>query len=341
MESSCVGAIEDTMKYLITGASGFVAGYMIPLILDREPSAQILGISRNVLQVPFPSDERVTLQAIDINDRAALQSEVEAFAPHFIIHLASSSSVRYSWDYPTTSFQNNTNIYLNLLESVRQSGLSCRILSVGSSEQYGVVSPDAVPLSEEFPVNPVSPYAVARVAQEMLSKVYVSGFELDIVMTRSFNHFGPGQRDSFVLSSFSKQLAEKKRDQDLSPMRVGALSVIRDFLDVRDVVQAYFLLLNHGTTGEVYNVCRGEGHSLHDILGLMKEISGVACNAEVNPELLRPIDNPVIVGDRSKIQREVGWEPSYSLEESIRDMFHYWEERLSSLPHTVESMHFS
>ncbi len=318
------------MKYLITGATGFVAGYLIPLIQQIEPSAQILGVSRQALTLSQAKSVNFTHQCLDLNQLHKLKELISDYHPDFIIHLASDSSVRYSWEEPITSFQNNTNIFLHLLESVRQCHISCRILSVGSSEQYGVVSANDVPLREDHRLNPVSPYAVARVAQEMLSKVYVAGYGLDIVMTRSFNHFGPGQSEKFVLSSFAKQLAMKKIKQDHSSIHVGDLSVIRDFSDVRDVVQAYYLLLQRGHSGEVFNVCSGRGSSLQEILHLMMECCGLSCNIDVSPELLRPVDNPIIIGNDSKIKRDIGWCPVYELEQSIRDLYAFWEDSLVS-----------
>ncbi len=199
-----------------------------------------------------------------------LEDCIYNFHPEYLLHLASYSSVGFSWKNPALSFRNNVDIFLNLLEIIRKLVPSCRILSVGSSEEYGNVTDEMIPLKEDYSLTPVSPYAVARVAQENLSKVYCTGFGLDIVMTRSFNHIGPGQRDIFVISSFAKQLVEhKKKNNNNIELITGNIQIIRDFLDVRDVVAAYYKLLESGKRGEVYNVCSGIGISLKEIIDIM------------------------------------------------------------------------
>jgi GDP-4-dehydro-6-deoxy-D-mannose reductase len=186
-----------------------------------------------------------------------------------------------------------------------------------------------MPLREEMPLKPMSPYAVARVSQEMLSQVYANGFDVDIVITRSFNHVGPGQKDIFVIPSFAKQLAEgfMKGARKLEVV-TGDLSIIRDFTDVRDVVKAYFMLLKKGKKGELYNVCSGRGASLSDILKIMSDYVGVEVERKVDPNLVRPRDNRVIVGSNAKIQNEVGWKPRISLEKAVQDVVEDWKRRL-------------
>jgi GDP-4-dehydro-6-deoxy-D-mannose reductase len=251
--------------------------------------------------------------------------------PEYILHLASVRSVALSWQMPLESFVNNTNIFLNLVEAVRVANMKCRILSVGSSEEYGDVPEQDLPLTEAHSLQPVSPYAVARVSQEMLSTIYAKGYKLDIVISRSFNHIGPGQKDKFVVSSFAKQLvqlavnglAEKK-------IITGNLEIIRDFLDVRDVVKAYYLLLKKGTSGEVYNICSGRGIVLKDIILKMSEALGIKTIIEINPLLIRPNENKKVTGSYKKLHTELGWQPSISLEESIRDLIVYWQQELAS-----------
>jgi GDP-4-dehydro-6-deoxy-D-mannose reductase len=222
---------------------------------------------------------------------------------------------------PLESFLNNTNIFLNIAEIVRKNALCCRILSVGSSEEYGNVAPEMLPLKETLALNPVNPYAVARVSQEMLAQCYVKSYHLDILLTRSFNHIGPGQRTAFAVPSFVEQVrAGVAQGLKEVVLRTGDLSVVRDFIDVRDIVTAYDALLRKGEAGELYNVCTGVGHTLESVVRMIAEIFKVQVKIEVDPARVRPSDNRVVVGDNGKIRERTGWEPAFKLEESLQSI---------------------
>ena len=315
-------------KYLITGYSGFVSRHFLEYLDKNETYVSIKGL--DIQQPEFSHSPykniRLNFEKIDLLDQDRVESIIFNFQPDYIVHLASYSSVAFSWKEPILSFRNNMNIYLNLLESVRKLNQSVRILSIGSSEEYGNVDEKSLPLTEEHIPRPVSPYAVARVSQEMISKVYVDGYGLDIVMTRSFNHIGPFQRDIFVISSFAKQLVEiKKRGKNSGELVTGDTSIVRDFTDVRDVVVAYDLLLKKGKTGAVYNVCSGKRRSLSDIIGIMAKILDINIHTRVNEKLVRPSDNKIIIGSNEKIKREVGWNMRIPLEKSMSDIIDYWQ----------------
>ncbi|WP_071892658.1 GDP-mannose 4,6-dehydratase [Hymenobacter sp. PAMC 26628] len=315
-------------KVLITGFTGFVSKYLLDHLADSPDEFTILGLSRSQYFEAFSiKNLTISVKKIDLTNQAELQSILEQFRPDHIYHLASDSSVSYSWLKPIESFQNNTNIFLNLAESVRLLGLKCRILSVGSSEEYGMVEAKNLPLTEESAFNPISPYAVARVSQELLSKVYVQGFGVDIVMTRSFNHIGPNQKGNFVISSFAKQIVQYKLGL-ASTIEVGNVSIIRDFLDVRDVVKAYTTLIASGATGEVYNICSNQGRSLEEVLASLMQLAGIDHPYTSNDQLIRPADNPVIVGSNAKIKAHCGWQPLIPFEQTLRDMLQYWETQL-------------
>lgn len=319
------------MDYLITGASGFVAGHLIEAIFRNDSNAVVTAVDISEPDYCFlDSTVRNSIQFVkaDLFVIGDLTRIIKAAKPHFIVHLAAFSSVAYSWKKPTESFKNNLNIFLNLLEAVRQGSPEARILSVGSSEQYGTISPDRMPLEEGEPPNPVSPYAVARVAQEQMASVYVKGFKTDIVITRSFNHFGPRQDERFVLSSFAKQVAEIKKGNREPIIHVGDLSIIRDFTDVRDVVKAYLSLLDKGIAGEIYNVCSGTGRELKDCLNSLIKIAGVRCEIQKTVDLIRPVDNPVIVGDNTKIRKNIGWQPETPFEVTLQDTYEYWTSKI-------------
>lgn len=313
-------------KYLITGFSGFVSKHFIEYLESLNTNASVVGIDINYPEFSITDYKHVlcSFRRIDLLDKNQVDNIIYQFKPDYILHLASYSSVAFSWKNPVASFSNNTNIFLNLLEQIRTMNLNCRVLSIGSSEEYGDVDEKDIPLTEDHSLKPVSPYAVARVSQEMLSKIYVDGYKLDIVLTRSFNHIGPGQRDIFVISSFAKQLADIKKNNKPREIVTGNLSIIRDFLDVRDVVKAYHALFKSGRKGEIYNVCSGNGTSLELIIRKMKELLNINVETKTDPTLIRPNDNNIIIGSNEKIKRETGWNTTYTLENSLTDLLDYW-----------------
>ena len=316
------------MKILITGFTGFVSQHFLTLLNEIEPGSIVLGIDKNEPDFNFStfSELNISFENIDLLNKEATEKILTDFNPDYILHLASISSVAQSWLTPLESFVNNTTIFLNLVELVRVSNNKCRILSVGSSEEFGDVAENDLPLTEEHPLKPLSSYAVARVSQEMLSKIYADGFALDIIMTRSFNHIGPGQKDIFVISSFAKQLVQlSKNIESKATLTTGNLSVIRDFLDVRDVVKAYYLLLKKGRSGEVYNICSGNGILLSDIISKMSEILNLSIETKINPDLIRPNENKKIIGSYQKIKNELGWQPEIPLNKSLEDIIRYWQ----------------
>jgi len=316
------------MKLLITGFAGFVSQHFLELLNKEEPGSVILGIDKNSPDFDFADYSNLTIsfENIDLLNRTATDKVLDTFQPEYILHLASVSSVAQSWHTPLDSFVNNTNIFLNLVEHIRIQNSKCRILSVGSSEEFGEVTEKELPLTEEHPLKPVSPYAVARVSQEMLSKIYADGFSLDVIMTRSFNHIGPGQRDVFVISSFAKQLVQlAKNKSNKNIITTGNLNIIRDFVDVRDVVKAYYLLFKKGRKGEVYNICSGQGIVLKDIISKMSDLLGIKIEIETNPQLIRPNENKKVIGSYQKIKDELGWKPEIEMEKSLSDIIEYWQ----------------
>jgi GDP-4-dehydro-6-deoxy-D-mannose reductase len=322
-------------KFLITGFSGFVSKHFLNLLESNEECASVLGIDLHEPAFTMNRFKNISceFEKLDLLDKDRVQNVMYQFQPDYIIHLASYSSVSFSWRNPILSFQNNTNIFLNILEAVRLHNMQTRILSVGSSDEYGNVDEKTIPLREDYRLNPVSPYAVARVSQEMLSQVYVDGYGFDIVITRSFNHIGPGQNDIFVIPSFAKQLVEGwQKNQKKIKITTGNLSIIRDFLDVRDVVKAYVLLLKKGRSGEVYNVCSGRGISLAEILQIMAAKLMVECEPATDLRLVRPKENMVVTGSNQKIMKETGWSPDIQLETAIEDILSDWKERLKFHP---------
>jgi GDP-4-dehydro-6-deoxy-D-mannose reductase len=262
-------------------------------------------------------------------DSAKINTIIGDIQPDYIVHLASFSSVAQSWKEPLASFLNNTNAFLNIVEAVRIHNLKTKFLSVGSSEEYGIVKEIDLPLTEKKHLAPANPYAVARVSEEHLAQIYSKGYNLNICCTRSFNHIGPGQSDQYVVSSIAKQFAEIALHHKKPIIRIGAGSIIRDFVDIEDVILAYISILEKGVTGEVYNVCSGRGNSIHDIVNSLSVLTHIPVAVEQDKNLLRPIDNPVLIGSHDKLQNETGWKPYWSIEKSLEKIYNYWYNKLS------------
>lgn len=317
-------------KYLITGYAGFVGYHFINLLNSFESQRiEVLGLD---ITKPIDFDNwkfeniKIEHKTIDLLNSSEVENVITDFKPTHILHLAALSSVGMSWKQPASCFLNNTGIFLNLIESVRKIGLETKILCIGSSEEYGLITNDLLPLEEKIVIKPANPYAVTKMAQENLAQIYCTGFGMDIICTRSFNHIGPRQRDVFVVASFTKQVAQASFEgKKKMIMTTGNLNIIRDFLDVRDVVNAYFLLLHNGKSGDIYNICSGKGTSLYDIIEELSIISGIEIETNIDASLIRPNDIPKIIGSNEKIKNNIGWKPNYSLHQTLTDTYNYWK----------------
>lgn len=313
-------------KILITGFSGFVARHFVEYLCERKEHYSVIGIDisdpKYCLDIYQPY-VNIEFKKINMTKKEEVFSIFDEFKPDYVLHLAAYSSVAYSWKCPSESFMNNSNIFLNLIEVVKNLKLNCRILSVGSSEEYGKVSKMDIPLVESCRLNPINPYAVARVSQEMLSKIFVEAYGMDIVLTRSFNHIGPGQDTRFFVPSILKQVLDIKMTHlEKGTIEVGNIDIIRDFVDVRDVVRAYYMLLENGLRGEVYNICSANPVKLREIITVIAEMVDVEIEPIVNKNFIRPEDNEIICGSYAKIKK-LGWEPHITLTQSIGDMISF------------------
>jgi GDP-4-dehydro-6-deoxy-D-mannose reductase len=327
-------------KILITGISGFVGGHFFHYLCKHHKDLEIHGISRSKPSWDFvPAMPELTRNShfhrADLMNIPKIKSLIEEIQPDYILHLAAQSSVAQSWKTPVDSFMNNTNIFLNIIDTVRLNDFNARVLSVGSSEQYGIVSEQDIPLHEKSPQNPANPYAVARVAQEQLARIYAEGYGLDICCTRSFNHCGPGQNERFVVSSIVRQFVQIFHGIQEPVIHIGNGAIVRDFIDVRDVVTVYDLLLTKGKRGEVYNICSGEGRSIQDIVVMLSNMLQIPVQIKQEKSQIRPIDNPRIVGSNDKIQHELGWHPTIPFEQTLRSMYDYWDKRWQLQPNLL------
>ncbi len=302
-------------KYLITGAMGFVGRYFIEYLNRREPNADVCGVD-----IAPSCDMDIEYSSLNLMDAVSVDKLIKKSHPDYIVHLAAMSSVAQSWNEPAGCFINNMSAFLNLADAVRNNDINARILSVGSSEEYGIYD---IPMQESFTLHPKSPYSVARLSQEYMSKLYVDRFGLDIVMTRSFNHIGPRQSTRFVIPSFIEQLVNIASGKSENKMMVGNIDVIRDFTDVRDVVDAYWRIIKNSKNREVYNVCSGCGVKLRDIIDVAANHLKIKPNIVIDAERVRANDIASVIGDNTKLKRELGWSPRYNLNQTLLDMITY------------------
>jgi GDP-4-dehydro-6-deoxy-D-mannose reductase len=319
------------MKILITGIAGFGARHFLDYINEKEPGSEVAGIYHETLPA-FNADKlsnlKISLYKLSLLDKDKFAAVLEEFRPDFILHLAGRSSVANSWKDPAGSITDNTNFFLNIVETVRAMQLKCRILSVGSTEEYGNANA-GLPLKETDCPEPASPYGVARVLQQKLVAIYANTYDIDIVHTRSFNHIGPYQKPEYVIASFAKQMVQQDLEgKEEIILKTGDVSVIRDFSDVRDVVKAYYELLYKGRKGQTYNVCSGNGYVLKDIIQLLAKKIGKPVHDSIDEKNFRPSENKTIVGSYEKIKKETGWEPEINIEKSMEDIIGFWRSSL-------------
>ena len=319
------------MRLLITGITGFVGSHMAEYALAH--GAEVFGSSRWRSRTENIEHLRSQIKLIecDLRDLASVRGLLETAEPTHVVHLAAQSFVGASWQTPAETLSTNIISQVNLLEGIRRFTIAPRVLVVGSSEEYGFVCPDELPIRETNPLRPLSPYAVSKVAQDMMGYQYFMSYGLPIIRTRAFNHEGPRRGEVFVTSNFAKQVAEIEVGMRGPVMSVGDLTPRRDFSDVRDVVRGYWLLLERGEPGEVYNLCSGRSWAIQQVLEFLLEQSRVKRIAvETDPARLRPSDVMILEGDSSKIRKATGWEVEIPFERTLRDLLAYWRQRTMS-----------
>lgn len=307
------------MRVLVTGAGGFVGRYLIENLLAAGHDVTALS------HRPFEAPSGVAVEVFDIRSREDVQRAFERHNPGGVIHLAAQASVKRSWEDPNQTYEVNLIGAANVLEALKERP-EARVLLVGSAQQYG--SPKKVlPIVETDPLEPVSPYGLSKVAQEMLGRIYFGEFGLKTIMARSFNHTGPGQSDEYVIGAFCRSIVEAERTASMSEITVGNLDSVRDFTDVRDVAEAYRLLLEQGAPGEAYNVSSGEGRRIGDLLKVLLDAARRPIDV-LESGTRRLGDPPMLVGDNSKIRETTGWRPAIPLERSLEEALDWCRNRV-------------
>jgi len=316
------------MRALITGLSGFVGSHLAEFLLSKD--IEVFGIIRwrsnreNIRHI----EDKLTLFEGDVRDLTSVKQVIAETVPDQIYHLAAQSFVPTSWSAPQETITSNIVGQLNVLEAVRDLKLSAKILAVGSSEEYGLVYENEIPITEENPLRPLSPYGVSKVGQDLLGFQYFHSYGMHIIRTRAFNHTGPRRGEVFVTSNFCKQAVLIGKGKQEPIMNVGNLEARRDFSDVRDVVRAYWLALEKGRAGEVYNICSGRSWMIRELLDKILEIAGLEVEIRSDPTRMRPSDVKILQGSHDKITRETGWNPEIPMEKTIRDLMDFWRERV-------------
>jgi GDP-4-dehydro-6-deoxy-D-mannose reductase len=320
------------MRLLITGITGFVGSHMAEYALAQ--GAQVFGSARWRSRSENIEHLRGKVEMVDcdLRDVASVRRLLTTANPTHVIHLAAQSFVGSSWHTPGETLANNTACQVNLLETIREVKNPPRFLVIGTSEEYGLVHPDEVPIRETNQLRPLSPYAVSKVAQDLMGFQYFQSYGLPIIRARAFNHEGPRRGDVFVTSNFAKQVAEVEAGLRKPVIFVGDLKPRRDYSDVRDIVRGYWTLLERGEAGEVYNLCSGRSWTIQQVLDFYLRESRVRdISVETDPARMRPSDVMILEGDPSRIAK-LGWKVEIPFEQTLGDLLAYWRQRISASP---------
>jgi GDP-4-dehydro-6-deoxy-D-mannose reductase len=317
------------MRALITGLTGFVGSHLAEYLIARG-DVEVFGTHRWRSRMDNVEHLRGRLRLIecDTRDASAVRRALREVRPDRIFHLAAQSYVPTSWLIPGETLTGNVMGQLNLFEAMRELELPARVQIAGSSEEYGLVLPSEVPIREDSPLRPLSPYGVSKVAQDLLAYQYWQSYGLHAVRTRGFNHTGPRRGEVFMTSNFARQVAEIEKGRREPVVGVGNLDAVRDFTDVRDMVRAYWLAIEHGAPGEVYNICSGRGYTTRQVLDILLGLAHVRVEMREDPARMRPSDVMLLVGDCSKFQAATGWAPTIPFEMTLKDLLEYWRQRV-------------
>jgi GDP-4-dehydro-6-deoxy-D-mannose reductase len=314
-------------RALVTGAGGF-AGKHLLRHLARATSWELYGNALHPRDDPdLPG---VRWLAFDLTDRDQTARGVAQSRPHYVFHLAAQSNVQQAFSDPQGTLVNNMVSQLNLLDALRDTSPEARVMVTCSSEQYGLVRPEDIPIDEDTPFRPNNPYAVSKIAQDALALQYFLSYGQQNIRVRPFNHIGPGQSEQFVTAAFARQVALIEAGQQKPVIYVGNLDAERDFTDVRDMVRAYLLAVTEGEPGEVYNIGSGRGYAIRWVLDTLVAMSTVEVEVREDPARMRPSDIPWLVCDPTRFHERTGWRPEIPLEQTLRDVLDYWREQVRS-----------
>ena len=300
------------MKALVTGSEGFVGKYL---------RAELEAHGYNVTGLDLAPGEKTV--AVNLLEAEKVDALLEEMQPEVIFHLAGQANVGLSWKKPAMTMEINLVAAVNLMEAARKYCPDCAIVLVGSSDEYGNLKEKGQLVSEETPLQPMTPYAISKIAQEQTGQAYAKAYGMKICMTRSFNHGGAGQKPGFMIPDFAQGIVKVERGE-ADAVCVGNLSSKRDFTHVKDIVRAYRLIAEKGKAGEIYNVGSGKTYSAQEVLDRLIAMAKVPVAVKRDPARMRPSDTPVICCDHSKLTRDTGWEPEIPLDEILKDTLEYY-----------------
>lgn len=315
-------------KVLITGITGFAGSHLAELLLNLKHKVYGTVRWRSRLENIENIKYKIKLIECDIKDASSVKDLVLKIKPDFIFHLAAQSFVPTSWHAPAETLTTNILSTLNIFEALRDLKLKARVQLACSSEEYGMVYKNELPIKETNALRPLSPYAVSKVTQDLLGYQYSKSYDIDVVRTRAFNHTGPRRGDVFVTSNFAKQIAQIEKGLQPPVIKVGNLSAIRDFSDVRDIVTGYLLALEKCKKGEVYNICSGKGYKIQQVLDILLSYTKVKVKIVEDLARMRPSDVPVLVGDNAKFIALTKWKPRIEFKQTLQDLLNYWRKNL-------------
>ncbi|GAX91978.1 GDP-mannose 4,6-dehydratase [Effusibacillus lacus] len=317
-------------KVLITGITGFAGSHLAEWVLSNQKDVEVYGTYRVRSRMENIQDilSEIHLYECELKDPHSVSEMIKKIKPDVIFHLAAQSFVPTSWNSPGETLIANQVGQLNLFEAVLKHDLDCRIQIACSSEEYGQVYPDEVPIKEENPLRPLSPYAVSKVGQDYLGYQYHKSYGLKVFRTRTFNHTGPRRGESFVTSNFAKQIAEIEKGNNPPVIYVGNLKAKRDFTDVRDVVRAYWLAVEKGVPGEVYNIASGVTYTIEEMLHKLLRMSKAEIEIRQDPGRMRPSDVDILLGNYEKFHKQTGWKPEIPFDQTLQDLLDYWRARV-------------
>jgi len=300
------------MRALVTGSSGFVGGYLVRHL--EENGDQVTGLDRH--------------SGVDVTDPEAVRQAFAAHRPDAVYHLAAVSHIGASWSAPLDVLRINAEGAFNVLRGALDAGVS-RFLLVGSADEYGIVDEADLPLHEDAPLRPVTPYGASKVAAEFLGLQAHLGDGLPVIRVRAFNHTGAGQGERFLVPGLARRVAQAEA-QGAKEVAVGSLEPVRDFTDVTDVVRAYRLLVADGEPGEVYNVCSGRGWSVGELAERLLRLARHSLELVEDPDLVRPVEVPRLVGDNTRLRTATGWAPRIPIDDTLAAVLDHWRRRLTS-----------
>ncbi|MBI2251435.1 MAG: GDP-mannose 4,6-dehydratase [Armatimonadetes bacterium] len=318
------------MRVLITGITGFVGSYLAEYFLENYPKNKIYGTLRwrSRLENIEHIKRKINLIECDLKDANSVSKMIEEVVPDYIFHLAAQSFVPTSWHAPTDTLTTNIVSQINIFEAVKKIDNHTKIQIAGSSEEYGLVLENELPIKETNPLRPLSPYGVSKVAQDLLGYQYFMSYKMSIVRTRAFNHTGPRRGEVFVESNFARQIVEIEKGYQEPIIKVGNLEAKRDYTDVRDIVRAYHLALEKGESGEIYNICSGKAYKINEVLELLLSHTKIKIKIQEDPDRFRPSDVPVLLGDNSKFKKKTKWTATINFEQTLKDILAYWRKIL-------------